>query len=152
MKIFLQNYNEFDTIGVLDTSNGIFCEIKKKEKENILIKGFYSLLGSYRVLFFENEGGLFIQINGKRYLVESETRVEHKRGFCSNKFILWNQIEKYRQTIKYPINKLDPPIEDSFTMSEEEDFDFGLFLCNVLSDDPRLNRLKKQWSSGTFED
>ncbi len=112
--------------------------------EHDLSVGFYSRLGDCII-------GLFVA--GKRLLLwwDSEilevnrcNEIKHIRKENIRKFSLNYDSKVYEITYKI----YDDPVSTQFYSENEEDVDFGLWICNVLCSEERISMVEEAWADG----
>ena len=140
LKAFLQSSNRFDEIVKLEPATGRIDRQSKSNDSSLRherIAGRCAEVGSRFLALFVDKGHLCFQVDSKQIHIDPGTRVELVRGNEQNLFRL---IEDGRSILEleYAPPKLDPPLElDPTPFVSEEDFDFLLFVFNVLGDPER---------------
>jgi hypothetical protein len=127
--------------GELDTETGAVSPLEKPagdEKE----QGYFMRLGDSEVSF--------CAVSGKLMLLTTDAQVAltGSRVEVAGEDLRTLRVEREGELlmrVAYP-NPVNPPMELDFTMAEEEDFDLGLFVKNVLASEKRKTIMLKKWS------
>ena len=140
MKLAVRDFSTPSRWGELDTETGAIGAREKPadEKEH----GYFARLGDTDVAF--------CALSGKLMLLTADSQV----GLADSKVDVTGEglrtlrVERDGELllrVAYP-NPINPPLELDFTMAEEEDFDLGLFVKNVLASEKRKTIMLKKWS------
>lgn len=141
--MLLQSQEKFDEIAELDPNTGkvsFFSKQKNPRKYSNMsqMRGWYSQLNGHLLLLYTHDGKLFLRVDEDLFELNEDTKVSLERGSSQNVLtILRYDALTYRLEYKPPV--IDPPLEEDFisTGVEEEDFDFCLFVHNVVNNPAR---------------
>ena len=83
---------------------------------------------------------MHFRVDGTDFEITEETQVELARGDFNVLTLVRNGAVHFRWVYKPPI--IEPPLDmDPTPFVEEEDFDFGVFVYNVIKDTGRTDRI-----------
>lgn len=105
-------------------------------------RGYFAKLGDQNAFLYASAGKLVLRI-GDESCVFADQKTEF--GGDGLRTLRVKKGDQAVMRVSYP-NPVNPPMELDFTFSEEEDFDFGLFIHNVLSSEDRVKFLIRKWS------
>lgn len=141
MKLVVRDFAKLSRWGELDTDTGAVAPLEGADA-NRKEQGYFMRLGDSQLSF--------CAVSGKLMLLTSDAQV----GLSGSKVELTGEeLRTLRVShegeqllrIAYP-NPVNPPMELDFTMAEEEDFDLGVFVKNVLGSEKRKTIMLKKWS------
>jgi len=141
--MLLQSHRHFDIVAHYDPATREFAAFSRTAEPARAagpVAGHFDFLGEALTLIFRLDGGLFVEIGGRRFPLDrvavdirSDNRHRHLRVVSEGKEVV---------ELTYDAPKLDPPLSvDPTPFVQAEDFDFGLFLQNVSRDPARLGRM-----------
>ena len=141
--ILLQSVDKFDEVAVLDVTVGQLTWYSKQTVPDLAsepIRGHIAQLDGHTVILYREAEILRFRIDNDEFELTDNTRIElvrddphiltvYRNGEIAIKFA-------YTPPIIHPSLEVDPT-----PFVEEEDFDFGLFVHNVVNDVDRRNRI-----------
>jgi len=137
--MFLINKDIYDKVLMLDLSNKSIKEIsRKKLNSDIVESGFYSHLSNKTIGLYRNNNSIYFFENKFTIQITSDITAEFE-AFRRRRIlkILSNNEIVYR--IKYKVkNSIED--EDFTPFIDEEDFDFGLFIYNIINSTDRQKK------------
>ena len=142
--MILQSNDRFDEIAQFDPVTGNYRLLSKKANRELVtgpISGGYSLVGQALLALYRKNEDLFVWIDNREFLV-SDTVSSALIEEGDQKIFRLLDNERPIATFKYspPVSEI-PRGLDPTPFVEEEDFDFGLFLHNVLTEPGRRKRV-----------
>ncbi len=146
--ILLQSMEKYDELIEFDPISGVKRKISKKVQPDYsgrAIQGSFSELGDHLIFLFRIDDNLHLIIDNKEVTLPVYIKVirfeDISDGTISLK-IIDNISNKVVSELKYQKPNIYPPLNlDPTPFIDEEDFDYGLFLSNVLNDINRRNRI-----------
>jgi hypothetical protein len=141
MKLLLQSQIKFELMAYfIDNTRHLELWSRKECPDRLVspINGHFSLLDGNTIAFFRNvEGSLCILIDQTIIVVTDNFEVDYFRDDQCHLIIFERGEELFH--LNYSIPLIIPPLIEDFVSSfvEEEDFDIGLFIFNVLKDSKR---------------
>ena len=147
--LFVESHDHFDDIGAFDAATGRLERYSRSTSagrlraENEPVSGHYSDMGTTLGVLFRYGGALSLQLGDRRWRVDdSHSRVTWERSGSTARFSISNENGGF-ETIEYtPGPNSGPPLaDDSTPFAEDEDWDFGLFVRNILADAGRRDRI-----------
>lgn len=142
MKIPLQDFLVARKVGDFDVGTGELSPTADAAAPAPKPRGYYTKLGDQLACLYLASGKLTLRIGD-----ESCPMVDAKTEF-SGEGLRSLRIKKGDRVVmkaSYP-NPVNPPMEFDYSIAEEEDFDFGLFIHNVFSSEKRVRHLVEKWS------
>lgn len=127
--MFLQSHDEYDLLVEYEPNGNIFKIIKRSSFENqnlISVSGFYALLSGCFLGIYAKQENLYLICEKTQIIFNDNIKIFHEKNDTKRKLII-NHFDEKVISIDYVIpnyiqDELDP-------FSEEEDFDFGMFLA-----------------------
>lgn len=103
--------------------------------------GHFATISGKQIFFFRQDDGLHLRIEGEDYpLLDDVKVVLLTQGELNVLRVLKD--EAILLDYSYPRPIIDPPINDVLSpLEEEEDYDFGLLIFNVMNDTARKKRI-----------
>lgn len=148
--ILLQSFDSIGELVELDPdSRNIqsFCKVEHDNAGKESICGFYATLGDKTLAFYLHEDHLYFQVNESYYVIAENPRVElDYKGVGATLRLEIKSDTTLKISYERPILVV-PLEEDPTPFVEEEDFDFGLFIFNILTHQARKERLIERWRS-----
>jgi len=141
MKLSVRDFLSRGRWGELDTDTGALTRLVEAPSEP-KEKGYFMRLGDAEVSFCA-EGGKLMLVTEAARVALADAKVEHAGEELRTLRVQQGGEQALRLSYPSPIN---PPMEFDFTMAEEEDFDLGLFVKNVLTSEKRKTLMLKKWS------
>ena len=143
--IFLQSRDQFDRIGQLDPSTFHIEKYSKRALTNgqsIPIQGSFAEMQGLLTYLYREEGSLFFGLEDKIFEITTDTKAVIKRLDKERNQLKLSRGNNILLAVDYNRPKIYPPLGlDPTPFAEEEDYDFYLFVCNVLSDKGRRDRI-----------
>lgn len=137
--MLLQSMDRFNDIYAVDLDSGLYS-IHDRHTITQPVQGFAATLDGYIVLLYHKEGELHFRVNLQDILLDETTTARLNRG-QRHRLILENR-HGQRVAWEYTPPQIDPPLEDNVSACvEEEDYDFGVFVCNIINQPGRRERM-----------
>jgi hypothetical protein len=131
--MFLQSKGKFDEIAELLPQMGVRFLSKTSMSGSVHTQGSYSRLDGRWLAIYVDEGKLMLRCDQEVFPVTATTRSVFRRAEQKHVFRLLDG-ERLLFCLEYTAPRIDPPLQfDPTAFVEEEDFDFALFLHNVLA-------------------
>lgn len=144
--MILQSNDRFDEIAQFDPVTGNYQLLSKKanhELVNAPISGSYSIVGQILLALYRKNGDLYVWIDTKAFPISDTVSSALIQEGDQRVFRLLDN-ERLIATFRYLPSVSEVPMElDPTSFVEEEDFDFVLFIHNVLTDPGRRERVYK---------
>lgn len=136
--MLLQYHDRFDIVAEFDLETGRTELLPRPSSLPLTAtEGWFSVLGGVFVLFFRHAGRLWLRVGDKTFDLDTEPTVEWRReGGMS---ILMVADDEGELVLRYRAGpRSGPPLSDDSTpFVDEEDWDLGLFVSNVVLDEER---------------
>jgi hypothetical protein len=140
MCVTVQSQDRFDEVVKLNSPDGVLEVLSKRAHAEELPArpcGLFSNLGGQFVALFQQEGVLWLRVGVLAYRIEDDFTAEWHELPDLNSLTIKRR-DASVVTIRYKPPVINPPLEsDPTPFVEREQFDFGLFVHNVLND-PKL--------------
>lgn len=151
MRLIVQDFLRCKHLFQLDTESGALAEIatdtpgeaEGAQKLETKPSGYFTKLGGTPVAFYAEAGRLRLRLGDETHILTGPVKVELAGEGLRTLRI--RSGEDVLARISYP-NPVNPPMEFDMTLAEEEDFDLGLFVTNVMSSQRRKTHLLERWS------
>lgn len=147
--VLMQSNQRYSTYAELDTTTGIITwRSKETDRAASLAEmgGHIVVLDGYPVCLYRAEGRLHLRIAAVDTEITDDTTadlVQGEQGGASTLTVSRQGIVCFRWTYTRPI--IDPPLAvDPTPFVGEEDFDFGVFVRNVISEPRRRQRMYRR--------
>lgn len=140
--MILQSFDHFDQIAQFDPVNGSLERGPRLKSPGAhAADGWFSDLGHVSVLLYREDGGLWLGVGEERFDLTGDSGivVRWQRGASTALLSITRGEEQC--VVRYPVGPV-VSADDPTPFAEDEDFDFGLFVANVLSDAERLERVR----------
>jgi hypothetical protein len=141
VKLLIEDFLKQDHLQELDLATGQL-EVPTRKVSRSDAKGVFMRLGDAVVVFHAQDGALLLRI-GDDVVPLGGTTVELEGEDLRKLRVLRNGDEIARLSYPTPIH---PFVDWDFTLAEEEDFDLGLFVRNVLASPQRQRFLRTKWA------
>lgn len=145
MKLLVQDFLKSAKLHQLDTETGEVSPAPLQgsaQQTGEQAKGYFAALGRTPVVFYAHRGDFHLRA-GEDVQSLSGATVEVTGEGLRTLRILKNGEVVLRVAYANPVN---PPMELDLSMAEEEDFDLGLFVKNVVGSPKRRERMLAKWS------
>lgn len=104
------------------------------------IDGHIAVIDGYAVCLYRERGRLHLRIGAVDSEITDDTSAELAQGKVSVLTLSRHAVGCFRWMYKRPV--VEPPLDiDPTPFVEEEDFDFGLFVRNVMANPERRQRI-----------
>ncbi len=104
------------------------------------VRGSFARLDDHMVVLYRYEGQLHLRIDASDIELTQDTRAEFTKGSRNRLRVVRAGLVLF--ALSYKPRRLQPPLDADMTpFVEEEDFDFGLFVYNVLNEQKRRERV-----------
>ena len=144
--ILLQSKDEFDSLAELDIPTGQLTWHSKQSSPDLArspICGSISRAHGRITALYALDGNLHFWIDKEDVVLTDDVVVEFKRLQNGSNHIRLVRDETILLDWIYERPVIEPPLEiDTTAFVDEEDFDFGLFVFNVMNDIGRYTRLR----------
>jgi hypothetical protein len=141
VKLLVEDFLKQNHLQELDLATGrLAAPARKAERGDA--KGVFMQLGDALVVFHAQDGALLLRI-GDDVVPLGGTTVELEGEDLRKLRVLRDGDEIAR--LSYP-NPIHPAVDWDFTLAEEEDFDLGLFVRNVIASPQRQKFLRNKWT------
>ncbi len=142
--MILQDHKAFANVAEFDAATNHIRWRRREPGEPFRISGWIGDVGHKQVLLFKNEGRLFLRVGGDDLPVDEISaellKIDHRRHLKIRRAgAVVFDVEYAKPVISPPINDVLSPGED------EESYDYGLMLYNILSDPERRNVGLETW-------
>lgn len=145
--MILQSQDKFDELAVLNPSTGetkFVSKSKHPELASQSTSGWYSIVDNVMCCLYRSERRLFLGVGKQTFELPDDVSSRLIREQGGNTFQLTSN-GTLLFSFEYRSPKLDIPLENDPTpFVEDEDFDFLLFVHNVLKDKSRRERIYNQ--------
>jgi hypothetical protein len=139
MMTLLQSKDRFNDVYEIDLATGSYC-IHDRHTITSPLHGFAAILDGYLVALYRHEGQLHVRINRQDLLLDETTTATLNRA-QTHHLMIENRAGQSLNW-EYTPPRIDPPLEDDLSACvEEEDFDFGIFVYNIINQPGRRNRI-----------
>jgi len=135
--VIVESFLEQDRLQQLDPATGKLSSPEGPGEA----KGVFMQLGRTLVALHAAEGALTLQLGAEQVPLAGATAAMAGRELRTLHILRDGEVVARHV---YP-NPVHPFMEWDLTMAEEEDFDLGLFVANVLSSPERRRQVVEQW-------
>lgn len=143
--VLLESYDRFDDLVELEPTTGNlrwFSERDSLSLATVPIHGAISLLDGHWVFLYRQSDTLHFRVDHVDIELTSDTRIELVRGATNILTILRGDAAIFRlEYVPYTADKIDEWRTYLNPFIEDEHFDFGLFVYNVMSNSAHRGRL-----------
>ncbi|MBA3241759.1 MAG: hypothetical protein H0T60_11085 [Acidobacteria bacterium] len=145
--MILQSKDKFSELARLNLDTGEVAFVSKHSDPALkksVPSGGYSIVNGVMCSLYKVGGGLYLRVGEQAFEITDDVKATLNRSAKKHTFQLLRNENLLLEFI-YPPPKLDIPLADDPTpFIEEEDFDFLLFVTNVLNDKGRRQRVYNQ--------
>ncbi len=138
--LLVQSFSRFSRVGYFDPATGVVEALSRKAaglSDSAPIAGHFGRLGGRRIVLFRDGGALALRVDDRAYGITADTQARLERGWLFHTLTLHHG-GAVVLSITYRRPFIFPPLSWDFTpFAEEEHFDFGLFLYNVIASPER---------------
>lgn len=142
MMIIIASYLTSKEVASFDITTGVLSRMDRSAlPDGARVSGTYGLVGRIHVVLYRKVDQLQLRVGERLFDHADMLKVSRRR--VGEGFVLSIDMNG-RQSVElaYEPVVLDPPLAmDETPFMEKEDFDFGLFLVNVLTDPRRRSRI-----------
>jgi hypothetical protein len=137
--LYLQNFDHWGEAGVFDADTGTFEVVPREtlQAKALPLHGHYSTLSGNLVMFFRDDDELYVAIGPRRWRAIRSTVCWKKQGSWSVFSVGVPGSDQLSLTYE-PEPMID---NDPTPFIEAEDFDFGLFIINVVNNQQRYETM-----------
>ncbi|WP_017444186.1 hypothetical protein [Gayadomonas joobiniege] len=134
---WLQSKKRFQDVAKYDEESGEF-EILDRNSPDCpkMLDGSFEILAGIFVALFKADLKLFIGIGDKTFQLDDDLVINVKGGACDRLLII-EKDNAVLVTVEYSIQSRGTTIGDTTAFIDDEDSDYGLFLCNISKDESR---------------
>jgi len=144
--LILESNDRFDDIAELDTATGRitwYSRRKHREIDTTAIDGHIAVVDGYPVCLYRLDGELNLRIGAVTVELMDDASVRLTGEGIRVLSIRRRGVECCKWSYARPV--IDPPLSKDTTFGvEEEHFDFGLFVRNVMADPARRERMYRR--------
>jgi hypothetical protein len=139
LTITLQSHDRFDDFAEFDVSNdriAVLSKVREPGRWTGQPQGWYAMVNGHHAMLFNEDHDLYFSYRGRTYPIQDNVSATVQDLGVERKF---NLIEGGRPilSIQYAASKQTVPPEFDMTDTAPEDFDFLLFVKNILEDPAR---------------
>lgn len=147
--MFVESHDRFDDVADFDPESGHLDRFSRSapgEHGHLLagvVQGHFAQLGDKRAVLYRHGGELWLRLGERAANLDAPaTEVRRVRIGETTRLVLLHGGTETASVDYLPGPHNGPPVADDPTaFAESEDWDFGLFVCNVLSDPGRRRRI-----------
>ena len=144
----LQSKNTYSRLLELSYEDGSYREARRVAVNGVLptlkINGVFDFLNGILVALYAFGGNLFLRIGDDVIQILGDVRVElEQNGFQSKLTVMRDG--RALVLLNYPKSASGKIKDDPTPFVDDEDFDFGLFVKNLVSDPKRRNVALENW-------
>jgi hypothetical protein len=142
--MLVESYDRFQMIGEFDPASGALREFKRDEAPPELlaepVRGHYASLEGVQAILYRSDGTLWLRLDGEaRPLALDAKNARWSRHGDRSRLILLGNGDTIA-SVEYRPGPAGPPLRDDPTpFVESEDWDFGLFVQNVVTNPDRAS-------------
>lgn len=140
--LLLQSHDKYDELALFDPITG-YLALHSKGATPVLSslppRGHFSKVDHHMVILYRDDDSLHLRVDKSDVVLDQRCTASLLRG---DRQVL--TIQRDGNTIlslDYARPAIDPPLDMDPTWTEEQDFDFGLFVYNVLKNADRRARI-----------
>ena len=141
--VLLQSTDKFDDLAELEPTTGRLTWYSKHQTPALAfrpIRGHVARLDGHTLILYREATMLHLRIDDADFELTDDTYIELVRGNLNVLTVIRRGVVLFSWTYKPPV--IEPPLEmDPTPFVEEEHFDFGLFVYNVMRDACRRDRI-----------
>lgn len=147
--MLVESHDRFDDVAAFDPESGRLQPFsrgapgKRGDLLNANGQGHFAQLGDALAVLYRHRGALWLRLGQRAANLDSPTiEVRCRRVGDMARLVLIEGGSETAVAEYVPGPSSGPPVAvDPTPFVESEDWDFGLFVCNVLSDDGRRRRI-----------
>lgn len=141
--IILITQENYQQLVELDTASGDYRFLERSvEDSQPKIQGMFANLGGHNLFFYRNNGVLFLRVDGTVVNLNNKVAISLDSSDEQHRRLVIVENGKQVVSLQYDRPLTDPPLSlDPTPFVSEEDFDFGLYLYNVVNDLGRRSRV-----------
>jgi hypothetical protein len=145
MRIFLRNYNEWQSIILFDLNTNEIKNLSDKEKKNIDPVGVFKLINEKILAFYYYCGDIQLFYNKCIFSFKDILEINlDDKGYFANSIKAEIKLKNDESIIINEVITVKRFISD-FTQTDEEDFSILRFIFNIFNNKERQNLLKENW-------
>ena len=146
--LWLRSFDNFDILGSFDPNSGRLATYDHKrlgEDAPKQIAGLFAVLADKLAILYKSQGALIFRLGRFETYLDAELKIELKAaGVCRRMSIKRHDALIYE--LSYRLHELSDVRPDITPFAEAEDFDFGLLVAHLASDQRRREVLLQEWS------
>jgi hypothetical protein len=142
--ILLQSNDSFDELGKLNLDTGEISFLSKSQNPQAsctLIQGHYAKVGDSLVCLYRFDDVLYLRIGELQFEITDRVLCYLSRELNNRSFKLISDGKELVNVVYTPVKPEIPLNRDPTPFIEEEDFDFMLFIHNVINNFDRRHRI-----------
>ena len=141
--MLIQYYERMDVIAEFDPETGRLHPMPRPSHLPFsATDGWFSILDGTCVVFYRHRRRLWLRAGAELFALDENTAL----AWGADRGVSWFQVADSHRTIvlRYPSGPpWGPPLsEDPTPFVHDEDWDLGLFITNVMSDEERRRRIR----------
>jgi hypothetical protein len=138
--MYVESFDRFAEVGDFDAESGALNTFDRSsgEGEGRLVEGHFATLSGTPVVFYRHRGDLWLRVRDRAWRLADPSTVHWSATDDSSRLAV---MESGREVahVEYETDRKDP--DDLTAFGTDEDWDFGLFVSNVLHDQGRRQRI-----------
>ena len=142
--ILLQSNDKYDEIAELEPDTGVLKTYSRRQEAARAVqpvRGHFAHLDGHVMILYRDMEVLHFRVDDADVALTDASRVELQQENGWHRLIV-NEATGPLLQLLYKRPNPDPPLEsDPTSFVEEEDFDFGVFVHNVVNDSARHTRI-----------
>jgi hypothetical protein len=147
--MLIQSHDRFEDVAAFDPNTGRLTQFTRSapgRQRHLLaepVRGHFAQLGDVVTVLYRHDDALWLRMGPRAANLDSiTTKVRRVHVGAEARLELVEGATKTAVAEYVPGPKTGPPLADDPTaFVESEDWDFGLFVCNVLGDSGRRRRI-----------
>lgn len=140
--MYLEAFGRYPTVAEFDPASNYFSELNRLEDKvppDARFWGYFDKLGGQLLLLYRVGEELFLRHNNQDNRIDDDVSASFTEGAMNR--LLVTRGDETMVDITYPHPKEWRIPFDTTPFVEDEDFDFGLFIANVLTEPGRRRRV-----------
>lgn len=141
--MFIQYHDRFDVVAEFEPDSGRIRVIPRPQGGSPdMTDGWFAILSGVCVVFYRWGGRLWLRVGDRTFDLDGDASVDWKAEAGMAVFVVTDH--NGQVVLRYTPGPLSGPSlsEDLTPFAEQEDWDLGLFVVNVMSDEERLELVR----------
>jgi hypothetical protein len=141
--MLIQSFDRHSEVAEFDPMSESIQTMARSSTLPTGLAGHYAHLDDALIVLYRDGHNLWLKFGDTRVPLHPSSRAEYYRAGARRSLRVQSDSKDLQFT--YHLKELDPPLSIDFTPGvEEEDFDFGLFISNVVNNPERQERLYRE--------